>query len=220
MIRLSKNNIISKTLKGCLYFGIIFIFFTIIVNLIIFINGNRNTYKKVDEINEDYTAVVFGTTPKMLNGLPNSYYTYRIRGAVDLYKSGKINKILVSGDNRTFRYNEPKAMRESLEDRGVKREDIIEDFAGRDTYDSVIRARDIFGIKKPLYITQRFQADRALSIASWNNIEAKAFVVPETKNIFVRTKIYSREYLARIKLIFTLILNAEPDILGKYEPII
>ncbi len=164
-------------------------------------------------------GIIFGTTPRMLNGLPNSYYSYRIRGAVELYKAGKIKKILVSGDNRTSMYNEPKAMRKSLEDRGIKSSDIIEDFAGRDTYDSVIRARNIFGLHDHLYITQRFQADRAITIARWNNINAEAFIVPETRDKYVRAKIYFREYLARTKMIFTLLFNINPAVLGKYEPI-
>ncbi len=198
---------------------VVFFIITICIAILTDISAKNNLYHNIDDMPEYNTAIIFGTTPKMMNGLPNSYYTYRIRGAVDLYKAGKIKKILVSGDNRSFRYNEPKAMRKSLEDRGVKKEDIIEDFAGRDTYDSVIRARDIFGLHKHLYITQRFQADRAIVIAKWNNIEAKAYVVPETKSLFVRSKLYLREYLARTKMIFTLLFNTEPDILGEFEPI-
>lgn len=213
------NKMIKSILRWFLYICVSFVVLTILLNIFISGRGASHSYYDINSISEYDTAIVFGTTPKALNGLPNSYYTYRIRGAVDLYKAGKIKKILVSGDNRSFRYNEPKAMRKSLEDRGVNKEDIIEDFAGRDTYDSVIRARDVFGLHKHLYITQQFQGDRAIAIASWNNIEAMTYVVPETKDSFVRTKMYIREYLARTKMIFTLLLNVRPDILGKYEPI-
>ncbi len=213
----------TKIKNRLIRYSIIFIvsifIFTFLVNSVTTILGSRHNFSNIANMPDYNIGIVFGTTPRMLNGLPNSYYTYRIRGAVDLYKAGKIKKILVSGDNRSFRYNEPKAMRKSLEDRGVLSTDIIEDFAGRDTYDSVIRARDIFGSHNHLYITQKFQADRAITIAKWNNIEADAFIVPETRNLAVRAKIYFREYLARTKMFFTLILNVKPDILGKYEPI-
>lgn len=203
------------TLFSCIFF----ISIVTLINVIISVWGGIKTYKNIGEVENYEVAIVFGTTPRAMNGLPNSYYSYRIRGAVDLYKAGKVKKILVSGDNRSFRYNEPLAMRKSLEERGVKKEDIIEDFAGRDTYDSVIRAREIFGLHKHLYVTQRFQGDRAVAIAMWNGIEAKTYAVSETKDSFVRTKLYVREYLARTKMIFTLILNIEPDILGEFEPI-
>lgn len=214
-----KIKIPKKITKYILIVFSIFVAATFIVGLSTTFMAMNNIYHDIDGIPKYQVGIVFGTTPRMLNGLPNSYYSYRIRGAVDLYKAGKINKILVSGDNRSFKYNEPKAMRKSLEDRGVKPEDIIEDFAGRDTYDSVIRARNIFGLHNHLYITQRFQADRAITMAKWNGIEANAYVVPETKNTFVRMKLYTREYLARVKMLFSLIFNVDPEILGKYEPI-
>lgn len=196
-----------------------FLLLTIIVGLATTLIAKKRVYYSIEDLPEYQTGIIFGTTPRALNGLPNSYFTYRMRGAVDLYKAGKIKQIIVSGDNRTFKYNEPRAMRKALEQRGVNPADIIEDYAGRDTYDSVIRARDIFGVHKHLYITQRFQADRAITIATWNKIDAHAYIVPETKNVYIKLKLYFREYLARVKMIFTLLLGVQPAILGDFEPV-
>lgn len=215
--KIIKNKVVQKIFFWVASLAAFFFIITIANAFLISHISRDKTFHNINHLEVHDVGVVFGTTPKMLNGLPNSYYTYRIRGAVNLYKEGKIKKILVSGDNRSAYYNEPKAMRKSLEDRGVKKEDIIEDFAGRDTYDSALRARNIFGINKPLYITQRFQADRALAIAKWNNIDAEAFVVPETRDEYVRAKIYFREYLARTKMLFTLLLNLNTEVGGKFE---
>jgi SanA protein len=96
----------------------------------------------------------------------------RVDAAVDLYRSGKVEKLLMSGDNRTLHYNEPAQMREYALSRGVPDVDIVLDFAGRRTYDSCYRARHIFCLSEVTLVTQSYHLDRALFTANALGIDA------------------------------------------------
>lgn len=211
---------LSSTLKALTLYGFgIFIFLSLIIS-------ELTTYIAHPYIFHDYAdmpprpvAIVFGTSPFASGGEPNSYFLLRMNTTAGLYHAGKIQQIIVTGDNRAITYNEPRAMRKALEDRGVPPGVIHEDYAGRDTLDSVLRARDVFGVMEPLYITQRFHADRAIAMAVWHGIPAEAYIVPETGGLYIRTKLYVREYFARIKMAYELIAGAQPAIVGKYAPV-
>jgi len=86
----------------------------------------------------------------------------RISTAVQLYRSGKVEKILLSGDNRFEYYNEPASMKEYALSLGVPEADLVLDFAGRRTYDTCYRAKEIFGLKEAILVTQRFHLPRAI----------------------------------------------------------
>jgi hypothetical protein len=86
----------------------------------------------------------------------------RVATAVDLYKAGKVKKLLMTGDNRFVNYNGPEAMRKLAAQLGVPGQDIVLDYAGRRTYDSCYRAKEIFGVKQVVVVTQRFPLDRSL----------------------------------------------------------
>lgn len=196
----------------------IFLFLSLLVSLL-------TTYVARPYIYHDYAdmplrkyAVVFGTSPFASSGEPNSYFSLRMNTAAGLFHAGKIQQIIVTGDNRAVNYNEPRAMRKALEDRGIPKEVIHEDYAGRDTLDSVLRARDVFGVMEPIYITQRFHADRAIAMALWHGIPAEAYVVPDTGDASIRAKLYLREYFARLKMAYELLAGARPAIVGKYAP--
>ncbi len=92
--------------------------------------------------------------------------------AVELYKANKCDKLLMSGDNRFRNYNEPERMRDYAVREGVPVEDIVLDYAGRRTYDSVYRARHIFGTRKMIIVTQSFHVDRAVFLAGKVGIDA------------------------------------------------
>ena len=105
------------------------------------------TYESIDKIPYNKVGVLFGTSPLGASGAPNEFFTYRIMAASQLFKSGKIDYILVSGDNRHESYNEPRLMKRALIKAGVPAERIVFDFAGISTLDSVIRARKVFLLK-------------------------------------------------------------------------
>lgn len=90
----------------------------------------------------------------------------RVKTAITLYKAGKVDRILVSGDNRTKEYNEPKAMAEYLISHAVDPRHVVVDYAGRSTYETCVRAKDIFGIQRALFITQKTHLSRALYLAN------------------------------------------------------
>jgi SanA protein len=96
------------------------------------------------------------------DGLPTPALYDRVATAVDLYKAGKVKKLLMTGDNRFINYNEPEAMRKLAVQLGVPNEDIVLDYAGRRTYDSCYRAKEIFEVKQVVIVTQRYHLDRSL----------------------------------------------------------
>lgn len=106
------------------------------------------------------------------NGVPTPVLYDRVVTAAELYRAGKVRKLLMSGDNRFEWYNEPEAMRQLALRLGVPDEDIVLDYAGRRTYDSCYRAREIFGVERAVVITQRFHLDRAVYTCGGLGIEA------------------------------------------------
>lgn len=106
-------------------------------------------------------AVVFGAG-YWPNGALSNILLDRVEMAVRLYEAGKVEKLLFSGDNRVVEYNEPARMLEYALSRGVPREDIVLDYAGRRTYDTCYRARDIFRAREVILVTQRYHLPRAL----------------------------------------------------------
>ena len=106
-------------------------------------------------------AIVFGAG-LWRDGSPSPVLQDRVATAADLYFSGKVKKILMSGDNRFIYYNEPGAMKKFALSLGVPEEDIVLDYAGRRTYDTCYRARAIFGLKEAILVTQSFHLPRAL----------------------------------------------------------
>jgi vancomycin permeability regulator SanA len=134
------------------------------------------------------------------NGEPTQVLEARLKMALRLYEEKKAIWILVSGDNRTHNYNEPQAMRRWLIKHGVPTEKIVSDYAGRRTYDSLKRARTIFGLEHIVVVTSEFHAIRTLYLAK--SLGLDAYGVPsDTKSIgaLPYVRLWLREYLARHK---------------------
>ncbi len=106
-------------------------------------------------------AIVFGAG-YWPSGRLSSALADRMETAIALYQAGKVNKLLLSGDNRFADYNEPEAMARYATERGVPRDDLVLDYAGRRTYDSCYRARNIFGVERAVLVTQAFHLPRSL----------------------------------------------------------
>ncbi len=142
-------------------------------------------------------GIVFGCVKVLPNGKSNLYYLYRIRAAAELYKAGKVKHLLVSGDNHSVKYNEPKLMKRDLVQLGVPESDITCDFAGFSTFETIVRAKEIFGVDEATLITQRFHLPRALYIAAAHNLTAIGYEAKDPKGIrTLKTKI--REIAARV----------------------
>lgn len=161
-------------------------------------------------------GLVFGTTDRV-QGRENLYFRYRIDAASEVWNAGKIDILIVSGDNRSVRYNEPQKMRRALIRRGIPADRIVCDYAGLRTLDSVIRAKEIFGLDTVLFISQRFQNERAIYIAKANEIEAYGYNARDVHTQGgIKTKI--REIGARVKMWLDVhYLKTRPRYLGEKE---
>lgn len=168
----------------------------------------------IQDIPETKTALLLGTSKNLNNGSPNAYFHNRIKATADLYKSGKIQYIIVSGDNSTKDYNEPEDMQLALMKYGIPQDHIFLDFAGFRTLDSVVRAKEIFGQQKIVIISQKFHNERAVFLAKQNRIEAFGYNA-EDVNKYAGLKTNMREYLAKAKAYLDLILGVEPKFGGE-----
>lgn len=143
----------------------------------------------------------------------------RVRTAVELYRAGRVRKLLMTGDNSRVSYNEPEAMRRRAIALGVPSGDIVLDYAGFRTYDSLYRARDIFGIRQALLVTQSYHLPRALYIAHHLGIDA-AGVAAEKRRYAEQAGFDRRELLAVFDAwLQTNITHPRPHFLGRKEPI-
>ncbi|MEX6688028.1 ElyC/SanA/YdcF family protein [Danxiaibacter flavus] len=177
-------------------------------------NAEGKIYTDVNKIPFHKTGILLGTAKFLSNGNLNPYYIYRINAAVDLLRHQKIKYIIVSGDNGRNDYNEPDLMRTDLIQAGIDSTLIYEDFAGFRTFDSIVRLREIFGQHDVTIISQPFHNERALYIASKENINAIAFNAKDVAGTWgLKTQI--REKLARVKVFSDYIFGKSPKYLGK-----
>ena len=173
--------------------------FLLFSNALILSYGASDTPDKV--LPREY-ALLLGTSKFTYSGMVNPYYRYRIVAAAELYKAGKVKKIIASGDNSTKYYNEPATMRADLVASGIPERDIIMDFAGLRTLDSVVRCRDKFGVSAPVIITQEYHAHRALFLAKKFGLEgAVAYAAKSPDTLTYRLRNELRESLARAKAV-------------------
>lgn len=132
-------------------------------------------YTSENDVPPAYSALVLGASVYSDNR-PSPILADRIKAAVALYKKAKVKKLLMSGDNRTPYYNEPDVMKRMAISLGVPAEDIQADYAGRRTYDSCWRAKNIFSQDKMIIVTQSFHMSRALFLCSNLGIESYGLV--------------------------------------------
>jgi SanA protein len=117
------------------------------------------------------------------SGRPSNALADRLDTAIDLYQSGQVNKLLLTGDNRFVDYNEPAIMADYLVAHGVPREDLVLDYAGRRTYDSCFRAGAIFGLERAVLVTQGFHLPRALFTCEQLGLESVGVVADRRRYI-------------------------------------
>lgn len=153
------------------------------------------------------------------DGEPTAVLESRLSTALDLWKTGKVRWFLVSGDNRTLSYNEPQAMRRWLVKHGVPATLVVCDYGGRRTYDSLRRARDVFGQGKLVVVTSDFHMARSLYLARALGIEAWGVPAPSSASgPFARMKFWIREYGARHLALWDARFPPSDTVLGPREP--
>jgi SanA protein len=180
--------------------------------------GRDRIYEDETKISERRVALVLGTAPEV-QGRQNLFFEGRMRAAAKLFRAGKVEKILVSGDNGRRGYDEPTAMKERLIALGVPADRVTCDFAGFRTLDSLVRAKEVFGVTELTLVTDEFHLPRSLYIAKETGIDAIGFAsefIPMNYSRYTHT----REIGARTLIWLDLhVLGTQPKFLGKKEPI-
>ena len=187
-------------------------------NMIVILKARGRNYDNIEEIPYNKVGVVLGTTPRTRNGGENYYYKMRMRAAAELYFAKKISYIIVSGDNHVKEYNEPEYMRNSLIELGVPDSVIYLDYAGFRTFDSMVRAKMVFGQDSFTVVSQRWHNKRAIYIARKQGIDIVGY---DAKDAIVRKayiKNSLREMLAKTKAVMDVWFGKRPKFLG--EPVV
>lgn len=208
MIKL-KDRILKLGLKTIIIFAVSIV----IMYLFVSIYSKKYIYDSIEEIPYNDVALVLGTSKYLYNGRVNMYFKFRMDAAYELYKSGKIKFILVSGDNRHRFYNEPRQMRLDLIRLGVDKKHIFLDFAGFRTRDSIIRANKVFNLTNFTIVSQPFHNERAIFIARQKNINVVAYNARNVRKLY-RIRQFPRELAARVLMIVDIIFNKPPKFYG------
>ena len=180
----------------------------LICNQIVVNNAEGKVFSDIDSIKYNKVGLLLGTTPQArITKVKNYFFIYRIDAAEELYKAGKIEQILISGDENSLDgINETECMRDSLVARGVPASDIILDGKGYRTINSVINANKVFGLKSFTIISQEFHNERAIYQAEHlgldvENLQGYNAKMPKSRRAFLTT---IREYFARVKMFIDL----------------
>jgi SanA protein len=173
----------------------------------------------VDNVPAKRVAIVFGAG-LLRDGSAGPVLRDRVETAVQLYQQGKVEKLLMSGDNRFVEYNEPEAMRQYALDLGVPDEDIVLDYAGRRTYDTCYRANAIFQVDSAILVTQSFHLPRALFLCNSLGVQSTGV---EANNTYFRkiSRLYwnARELFATVQAVWDVQISKPLPVLGDPEPI-
>jgi len=179
----------------------------------------RSRLYRIETSPQQRVAIVFGAG-LWRDGSPTPVLRDRVETAVDLYFSGKVEKLLMSGDNSVIEYNEPAAMHAYALQLGVPGDDIVLDYAGRRTYDTCYRARDIFAIRDAILVTQGFHLPRALYTC--NQLGIPAVGVTADRRDYRRGSLAywnMREFGATMVALWELHVSRPLPVLGNPEPI-
>lgn len=186
-------------------------------NLIVGLGG-RGVQTEPDEVPHAQAALVLGAQV-MPNGAPSSMLSDRITAAAELYKAGRVDKLLLSGDHSRKKYDEVGTMRDILLEQGIPAEDIFTDHAGFDTWDSAQRAKRVFNARSVVVVTQRFHMARALYDARKAGLDATGYAADKRDYGRVMPRLQVREVAARVKTIGDAVTGADPHFLGPTIPI-
>ncbi|MGV6828027.1 MAG: SanA/YdcF family protein [Flavobacteriales bacterium] len=187
--------------------------FALFSNYYIKKNAIGKLFSEIKKTPKNRVGLVLGTG-KYANGKISPYYLNRIEATVELFKAGKIDLVLVSGDNSHKNYNEPNYFKGDLIKKGIPEDKIVLDYAGFRTLDSIIRAKKVFGLQEFTIISQKFHNERAIYLAEEKGLSVIAFNAKDVKGS-LKHRNTIREYFAKTKATLDIIFNTKSKFLGK-----
>ena len=178
-------------------------------------------FNSIETVPANEVGLVLGASRLTKHGKPNLHFNQRIEAAAALYHAGKVHHLLVSGDNHIASYDEPSDMRNALVAAGVPASAITSDYAGFRTLDSVVRAKEVFGLRHCTIISEAFHCPRAVWIARQHGLDAVAYAAPDVSLKSWSLRAEAREQFARAWCAVDLyLLHRGPKFLGPKEPIL
>jgi vancomycin permeability regulator SanA len=184
------------------------------------------TWTRIDSYGHIYSAADVPAAPVALvlgalvvNGEPSDFLRARLLLAEQLYDTGKVHALLVSGDNSRDNYDEPDIMREWLIAHGIPSVKIVTDYAGFDTYSSCVRARKVFGVTRAIVVSQTYHLPRAVSLCRQVGVVADGVgdaTVERDHLAWLRADV--REQVADVKAVWDVLTDRRPEFLGPQEP--
>ena len=170
----------------------------------------------VEDVSPKRVAIVFGAGITR-DGRPTPDLAYRVKTAAELYFASKVEKLLMSGDNRFANYDEPTAMRKYAMTLGVPDEAIVLDYAGRRTYDTCYRARDIFQVQDVILVTQGYHLPRALYTCNALGVKAIGVAAGQSNHSHAYDNV--REFFATVLALGDVHILHPVPVLGESEPV-
>jgi len=211
------------------YLRIILIFtIAVLIGLsAIYLINNRAESQAAGKIQDSITEIPVENPPRVAivlgakvweNGEPSHALYDRIVTAVELYRAGRVKKILMSGDNPTENYDEPTAMKATAVKLGVPAGDIVLDFAGRRTYDTCYRAKEIFEVRRAIIVTQKFHQARSLYLC--NNLGVESIGITANRRKYEGENYWAfREFFSMASAWLEMNFLPFAPISGRKEPI-
>ena len=203
-----------KTLLYFLGTGVVILISLLITYEIVSLNASERTFDNFKDIPHNKVGLLLATSPITPNGEHNFYFSNRIKATEDLYKNGKIDYIIASGGDYTtlqeFGCDEPQAIRDSLVTRGIPKDRIILDYDGTRTLNSIVKAKDVYGLNAVTLISQKYHNERAIYLADKIGLNAIGYNSESSPIRRKRIKNLFREIFARPKMFIDLATEISP----------
>lgn len=195
---LKKRKLLKASIGGALVIILIYGYFPFVTRNVL--------YDDVDQVPHREVAIVLGTTPG------SDHFKARMDAAAELYRAGRVNKLLLSGGVKNHSEDETQDMRRELIEHGVPADVLLTDPYGYRTLDSMIRAKEVFGLRECIVVSQPFHNARAVVLGNTHGLDTIGYNARKavfSERIFSKT----REILARIRAVLDLTFGTEPDTL-------
>ena len=208
------KKIAKKFIRIMLILGILAIIAVFFINMYVTGTAEKRMYSKESVLPRNADCIIVLGAGLKPDGTPNHMLRDRLDLAINLYEAGICKKLLLTGDHGTNGYDEVNAMKDYVLARGVKKENVYLDHAGFSTYDSMYRAKEVFCVEKAIVVTQKYHLYRAVYIG--NGLGIDIYGMNSDPYIYVgQTARNIREYLARVKDVFSVAFKVRPEYLGE-----